>query len=54
MIVFPEYMLHGLNMSTSTKIVLDLSEPEVKAQQQQCYAKCKMLGLLQYHGTEPS
>jgi formamidase len=37
MIVFPEYMLHGLSMSTDDRITCTLDRPEVKTLQ----AKCK-------------
>ncbi len=43
MIVFPEYMLHGLSMSTSDDIMCDLEGAEVKALQQRC-AECKIWG----------
>ena len=35
MMAIPEYMLHGLSMSTYAKPMPDFSPPEVKAQQQQ-------------------
>lgn len=43
MIVFPEYCLHGLSMSTSDKIMCSLDGPEVKAFQKQC-AESKIWG----------
>jgi formamidase len=36
MIVFPEYMLHGLSMSTSDAIMCTLNGPEVQALQSKC------------------
>jgi hypothetical protein len=34
MMAIPEYMFHGLNMSTYAELMPDFSPPEVKAQQQ--------------------
>jgi len=36
MIVFPEYCVHGLSMSTDDAIMCDVDGPEVKAFQQAC------------------
>ena len=35
LVAIPEYMLHGLSMSTYAELMPDFSPPEVKAQQQQ-------------------
>ena len=43
MVVFPEYMLHGLSMSTDDRIMCDLAGPEVQALQRRC-AECKIWG----------
>lgn len=43
MIVFPEYMLHGLSMSIDEHIMCTLDRPEVKALQEKC-KECKIRG----------
>ena len=35
-VVFPEYSLHGLSMSTDPSIMCDLDGPEVKAMRAAC------------------
>lgn len=41
MVVFPEYMLHGLSMSTAADIMLDVDGPEVEALKRRC-AECRI------------
>ncbi len=52
LVVFPEYALHGLSMSTDDAIMCSLDGPEVAAFRSACI-RVPDMGLLFHHGAQP-